>query len=161
MNTLKLKNIFENKNKFKADTFNLYSRFNDEPFNAFSTLCVRVSQYDNSISLGGYNAVTEELFYSGSRSLFWKTNQKIYVCIDLNDNNNSNNNEYCLYYTTDNGNIIDNNYNNSNYNIKNGKTKLNFDIFDYLFAITCERCVCKMNGDKLCDKCEFEVKISN
>ena len=85
-----------------------------------------------------------------------KKNDCISICIENNTdyNNNCNINSY-LYFMKNNTTIFQQMAQYNTYKIfKNGKEKLNFDKFDYLFALSCFRC-----NSAHCSGLEFKVSF--
>ena len=155
-----LKNIYEKDNKIINKGFNIFSVYKtfDEPFKNIESLSCHLDQYYgkyankywNEIQFGQRSARFSHIVSKNgyeTKNYSFKENDIFEVCVEKMYVK-----QYYVYFIKNND-IIRNTYgSNGIFRFFNGKQKLNFDKFDYLFGLTCVSCNCKN-----CKGFEFKV----
>ena len=144
INLKELKNIYENIETLKNDDCR-YFPTNENCLKNCKVHAISWNKENRNVNIGcDFGRISDCCQSKPQKPQF-------YICIDHNIISNI----YAVHFMDYYGNIIGNN--KSNNEIVNGKLKLDFDTFDYLFAMYSNRCGC--SKESKIKKFEYQISI--
>ena len=144
-----LKKIYENVEMFHIHRIALRSinGCKIKPFNEYNCYCYEFYGVSKVTRIESTANSTYQTYYKSNKEL--KLNNCVNVCIEYIINKN----KYYLYFEIcnhENNNtnqIVRNNKTEDVYGFEDGKIELDFDKYDYLYALSCRRCGCSQVED--------------
>ena len=152
----KLKNFYENIKSFRNDAIGFWNlrKLNNivAEFGSYQLFYCKLDPASGAyVHIGKHDSPSE--FYRNQESFDFNENDWIDVCIDCNINN-----EYYLYFINGKNDEIIGNTCTINDKFFNGKIKLDFENYDYLYALTSKRCDCDIKQNV--KGFEFQISFS-